>query len=463
MKEQDISRRRFLRNMGIFSGAAAAGALASMCTRAEDTSAPSPAEGGMTLRTNHNTGDEVSLLGFGCMRFPTKGSTNGGDDPTLDQDAINELIATAHENGVNYYDTSPAYCRGQSEAATGEALSRFPRDSYFIATKMSNFAPQTWSFEESKNIFENSLRNLRTNYIDYYLLHAIGRGGMDAFNKRFVDNGILPWLIEQKKVGRIRNLGFSFHGPRDAFDDFLAMMDRGEVHWDFVQIQLNYIDWANVEEQQGNNVNADYLYAELRKRDIPAIIMEPLLGGRLADVPKPVADKMKSRRPDDSIPSWAFRFAGSPDGILTVLSGMTYMEHLHDNLHTFSPLVPLDDDELAFLASAALEILRNNPIPCNYCNYCMPCPYGIDIPGTFKHYNTCVSEGNVPRVTTDPNYERERRAFLYGYDRSVPRLRQATRCITCGSCLPHCPQAIDIPERLHEIQAYAESLRQNKL
>lgn len=460
----DISRRRFLRNLGLFTGAAAVSGMATMCKKAVDNAAADPeGEGGMTMRVNHNTGDTVSILGYGCMRLPTVGMANSTEDDTLDQEAINASVDAAMAGGVNYYDTSPAYCKGNSEAAMGVALSRYPRESYYIATKASNFAPQTWPFEKSKEMFENSLRYLQTDYLDYYLLHAIGMGGMDAVAQRYLDNGFLPWLVEQKAAGRIRNLGFSFHGDRNTFDELMAMMDRGEIHWDFVQIQLNYMDWKHVDESTGRNTNAEYLYSELAKRDIPVVIMEPLLGGRLANVPKPVADKMLEQRPDNSPASWAFRFAGTPEKVLTVLSGMTYMEHLRDNLATYSPLVPLTDDDNAFLERCALEILQNNLVPCTDCKYCMPCPYGINIPGVFKHYNTCINEGNVPRDSSDPDYDRARRAFLYGYDRSVPRLRQAARCINCGSCLSHCPQSIDIPGQLHEIDRYVESLKQNTL
>lgn len=461
--DNNISRRRFLLDLGIFSGAAIAGSALTMCKGAETSEKKNKGgEKGMTMRVNPNSNDTVSILGYGCMRFPTMGLSSGkADDDRLDQEAINASVDAALEGGVNYFDTSPAYCKGNSEAAIGEALSRHPRESYYIATKLSNFAPQTWTTEASKEMFENSLKNLRTDYVDYYLLHAIGNGGMETFNSRYVDNGILPWLVEQKEKGRIRNLGFSFHGPRKAFDEFMAMMDRGEIHWDFVQIQLNYMDWHHAEDNSNSNTNADYMYSELRKRAIPVVIMEPLLGGRLASVAAPVAAKMKERRPDDSTASWAFRFAGSPEGVLTVLSGMTYMEHLRDNLTTYSPLDPVNDDEKAFLERCALEILQNNLVPCTDCKYCMPCPYGIDIPGTFKHYNTCINEGNAPRDGEDPDYRRARRAFLYGYDRSVPRLRQATRCISCGTCTSHCPQSIDIPTELHRIDAYIESLKQN--
>ena len=185
----DSSRRRFLRNAGF---AALGLSLASCASKAEGDS--EKARGTMTYRTNPNTGDTVSILGYGCMRFPTIGMANGTEDQTIDQETVNKLIDKALENGVNYFDTSPAYCKGHSEEATGIALARHPRDKYYIATKLSNFAPQTWPREKSIEMFENSLKYLRTDYIDYLLLHAIGGGGMENFNNRYINNGILDYL-----------------------------------------------------------------------------------------------------------------------------------------------------------------------------------------------------------------------------------------------------------------------------
>ncbi len=339
----------------------------------------------------------------------------------------------------------------------GIALSRHPRQSYFIATKLSNFNPSTWPREKSIEMYRNSLRELRTDYIDYMLLHAVGQGGMENLHGRYLDNGMLDFLMAEREAGRIRNLGFSYHGDVEVFDYLLANHDR--YRWDFVQIQLNYIDWNHAKEVNERNTNAEYLYGELRKRGIPAVIMEPLLGGRLASVNNNLTARMKQRRPADSVASWAFRYAGSFEGVLTVLSGMTYREHLRDNLRTYSPLQPLTDDELAFLDMAARIILSYPTVGCTDCKYCMPCPYGIDIPSIFRHYNRCVNEGEVPSRSVDPDYERARKAFLVGYDRSVPRLRQAERCIGCGECVPHCPQGIKIPDQLARIDAIVEKLK----
>lgn len=459
-KDNNISRRRFLRHLGI--GAVAGIATACGGKGVTESNKKKEPDGKMTYRVNHNTGDSVSVLGYGCMRLPTVAGAKDDADPEIDQEAVNAQVDYALEHGVNYFDTSPAYCKGRSEHVMGIALARHPRDSYFIATKLSNFAPSTWPREESIAMFENSLKELQTDYIDYLLLHAVGQGSFDALNSRYIDNGILDYLKEKKEAGVIRNLGFSYHGDVKVFDHLLEMMDRGEVHWDFVQIQLNYIDWNNAKKINERNTDASYLYAELERRDIPVVIMEPLLGGRLASVSAPIAAKMKQRRPDDSVASWAFRYAATRPGILTVLSGMTYLDHLKENVATYSPLDPISDEENEFLEVVAQEILQNDTVPCTDCKYCMPCPYGVNIPAIFAHYNKCINDDNVARDTRDPHYDKARRAFLVGYDRAVPRLRQASRCIACGNCLSECPQLINIPARLHDIDSYVDRLKAGK-
>ena len=375
---------------------------------------------------------------------------------------VNQLVDYAIAHGVNYFDTSPAYCKGRSERATGIALSRYPRDKYFIATKLSNFSRNTWSREASIAMYRNSLKELQVDYLDYMLLHGVGMGGgMQEFEERYINNGILDFLMKEREAGRIRNLGFSYHGDIKVFDYLLSRHD--DFKWDFVQIQLNYVDWKHAKEVNARNTDAEYLYAELEKRDIPAIIMEPLLGGRLSSVPNHIVARLRQRRPDDSVASWAFRFAGSHDKVLCVLSGMTYMEHLQDNVRTYSPLIPLTEDDKAFLEETARLMLTYPTIPCNDCKYCMPCPYGIDIPSILIHYNKCVNEGNVPENVQEENYRKARRAFLVGYDRSVPRLRQANHCIGCNQCVHHCPQNINIPGELHRIDRFVEQLKQGTL
>ena len=450
MKHQDISRRSFLKMLG--GGALTTAAVLTGCKSKTGTKAASeyakqvePPTGKMTYRVNPFTKDKVSLLGYGMMRLPSK--TENQDD--YDQEMINKQVDYAIEHGVNYFDTSPVYCQGKSEACTGIALSRHKRSEYLIATKLSNFNPALQTREASIEMYRNSMKQLQVDYIDYYLLHAVG-GGMGEFNARYVDNGIMDFLLEERKAGRIRNLGFSFHGRKEVFDKILAM--HSQYHWDFIQIELNYLDWHFANEISKENVDASYLYAEVHKRGIPSVIMEPLLGGRLAKLPQFLVTELKQRDPERSVASWAFRYAGTPEGVLTVLSGMTYMEHLKDNLLSYCPLKPLTRNEQKYLEQhVAQRIVGLQNIPCNDCKYCMPCPYGIDIPAIFVHYNKCKNEGMLPTDAGDENYRKLRRQYLIGLDRAVPKLRQADHCIQCGQCEPHCPQSIRIPRELKKI------------
>ena len=449
MKERDMNRRQFLRRLGL--GSVSAFSMMSMSPlkafAEENTPRVLDDEVKMTYRRQNGTGENISLLGFGMMRLPRE------------QEEVNRLVDYAIAHGVNYFDTAPMYGGGRNESVTGEALCRHPREKYYVATKMSNQNRDLWSFERAKAMYENSFRALKVDYIDYYLLHSVGGGGMDTLRGRFLDNGLLDWLMEQREAGRIRNLGFSFHGDVAVFDWALAHHD--EYHWDFVQIQANYVDWEN-EEDKGRS--GKYLYDELVKRGIPVVIMEPLLGGRLSKVPDHVVAHFKRRKPEDSVASWAFRYIGSKPAVLTVLSGMTYMEHLEDNLRTYSPLEPLTEEEQEWLEEETATLIKSYPtIDCNDCKYCMPCPYGLDIPGIFVHYNKCVNKGNVPESQQAKNYEKARRAFLVGYDRSVPKLRQANHCVECRECISHCPQQIDIPREMQRIDSFVEKLKQGTL
>ncbi len=411
----------------------------------------------MVYRENPRNGDKVSLLGFGCMRWPMIKDADGKD--IIDQDAVNEMVDYAIEHGVNYFDTSPAYLQGQSEKAAGIALSRHPRESYYIATKLSNFGDA--SPEASIQMYKRSFEQLKTDYFDYYLLHSIGRGGAEAFNKRYVENGMVSFLLEEKKKGHIRNLGFSFHGAQHEFDYFMELEDTGKLHWDFCQIEMNYIDWRHADGVR--NANAEYLYAELDKRGIPIVIMEPLLGGRLANVPEGIARQMKEREPGLSVASWAFRFCGTYPRVLCVLSGMKAMDPLLDNIKTYGHFQALTDEELEFLERMAVQMKEYPLINCTDCKYCMPCPWGIDIPGVFMHYNRAITEGTYAQSSEQKDYARLKKAYLVSYDRAIETVRQADRCIRCRECVPRCPQSIAIPRELSRIARYVEDLKQDTL
>lgn len=467
-----MDRRDFIKH----SAAAVAGTslLLSACGKKKQAAVshqPSDTPSGeMTKRTNPSTGDKVSLLGFGMMRLPVMGGGTARENPDspVDQEAVNAMVDYALEHGVNMFDTSPVYCQGLSEMHTGVALARHPRSKYFICTKLSNFDPQTWPASASKAMFEHSLESLQTEYVDYLLMHGLGMGGngkdaTTAFNERYINNGILDWLVEQKRAGRIRNLGFSFHGDLKVFDMLMRWHDEGKYHWDAVLIELNYLDWNHAEQVNPRNPRASYLYEELHKRGISVLVMEPLLGGRLAKQPEAIVRRMRRHNAELTPADWAFRFAGTPDGILSVLSGMTYMEHLQANVKTYSPLQPLSDDEWNFLMQLADDLVEMHTIPCTACNYCMPCPYGLNIPQIFTYYNACIAEGLLPNMLARGSKEfvRNRRAFLVGYDRTVPGLRQADHCIGCDHCLQHCPQRINIPKEMRRIDDLVEILKQS--
>ena len=439
-------RRDFLK----ISGAAV---LAAACAPKRGSQAQG--QGEMEMRVHPASGDRVSLLGFGCMRWPM---TEGADGSRkIDQPAVNQLVDYALSHGVNYFDNSPVYLRGQNEAAAGIALSRHPRSSYYLATKLSNF--QDASREASLEMYRQSFRYLQTDYFDYYLLHAVS--GEEDFKKRYQDNGMLDFLKEEKAAGRIRNLGISFHGDQAGFDYLMGLHDAGTCHWDFVQIQMNYIDWNHQEDKE--ETQASHMYAQLEKRGIPVVIMEPLLGGRLANLPAEVAARLKEREPERSVASWAFRFCGSFPGVLTVLSGMKGMDPLLDNLNTFTHFQALSRAEMDLLEELAVQMKEYPLVGCTGCNYCMPCPWGIDIPGVFQHYNRAITEGTYAQSQSQRNYRRLKQAYLVGYDRAVASVAQADHCIGCGACLRLCPQKIAIPGELRRIARYVEKLKQDLL
>ena len=310
---KSISRRDFFKIAGA-AGMVTAGLVGCNEQSKSSFNVIGEPDGDMTYRIL--TGDRVSLLSYGCMRWPMI-SNPDGEGQIVDQEEVNRLVDYALAHGINYFDTAPPYCQGLSEEATGIALSRHPRDSYFIATKMSNHRLYGAGLrgkelqEASVKMYQDSFKHLRTDYFDYYLFHILGTGkGMEEMRGRLYDCGIADFILKEKEAGRIRKLGFSFHGDVRVFD---YMLQESGIPWDFVQIQLNYLDWRHA---SGINVNAEYLYSELAKRNIPAVIMEPLLGGRLSKVHDHIVNKLKQREPEQSVASWAFRFAGSFPNVL---------------------------------------------------------------------------------------------------------------------------------------------------
>lgn len=456
MENKNISRREFLKVTGAGAAAAAAAvACSNDKTSGTSASATKSGEGQMEYRTNKANGDKVSLLGYGCMRWPMIKDENGKD--IIDQAKVNEMIDYAMAHGVNYYDTSPAYLQGQSEKATGIALSKYDRKSFYIATKLSNFGDA--SEKASIQMYHDSFDQMQTDYFDYYLMHAIGSGGYNAFAKRYVDNGMMDFVMGEREKGKIRQMGFSFHGSPAEFEELIATHDK--YHWDFIQIQMNYVDWLHTGNR--SNTDAKILYDKLDSMGIPITVMEPLQGGRLANVPSNIAEQFKQRDPDASIASWAFRFVGSFPNILTTLSGMTYMENLVDNVNTFTDFVPMTEEELEFMEKMATMMKEYPTVNCNDCKYCMPCPYGINIPDIFKHYNNCVNEGLIAQSAAQADFKKLRKAYLTSYNDAIPTLRQADHCIGCRQCESHCPQSIRIPRELQRIDAYIEKLKQGTL
>ena len=402
-------------------------------------------------------GRKVSLLGYGAMRLPTVdgGHANGWakdgySESGIDQKLLNAQVKYMLDHGVNYFDTSPAYCRGDSEACLGRALkaSGYARGDYVVATKLSNFAPQQYPLDECRKMFERSLEYLQTDYIDNYLLHSVGNGGFKTFSQRYLENGALDWCVKLREEKRIRNLGFSFHGDPKVFEWCLER--HGEYKWDFCQIQMNYVDWLHAKAVNERNLDAKYLYERLTELKIPIVVMEPLLGGRLARYNYALAKELTPLDPEASLAKWALRFCGTYPNVMTILSGMTFTEHIEENVATCSPLVSCGEKELAALERAAVALLKLNTIPCNSCQYCMPCPYGLDIPTILTFRNEVLSAETAPSA----------REVLKAYAKAVPEeLRRADHCTGCGRCFLHCPQTIDIPKELAVIDEWIDSLK----
>ena len=445
MEKKNLNRREFLKRAGLVTGGAMAMlALDPFSVIAKNNDEGQPAENKMTYRTQHGTGEKISLLGFGMMRLPRD-----------NQELVNQLVDYAIAHGVNYFDTAPAYGRGMNEEIVGNALSRHPRNKYYIATKMSNTDEKLWNIDEAKKMYENSFKKLKVDHIDYYLLHNVGGGGMERLKKRFIDNGLLDFLIKEREAGRIGHLGFSYHGDVSVFD---WLVDHNDVyHWDFVQIQMNFLDWRHASLNKGGwkqDADAEYLYNKLAKAGIQVVVMEPFRGGALSKMPQDCVDQLKAMRPNDTVAQWAFRWVSSHPNILTTLSGMNVMEHLIENVATHSPLEPCTATENDLLEKVADTIAGIPTVPCTACAYCMPCPYGVDIPGNFTFYNEAMNSNLLPLPEkSSPDYSKKQKQFADQYLKQFAAESRANQCMDCEACLKKCPQQIRIPNQLSRINS----------
>ena len=451
MSRREAIRAMMLAGAGLAAGTSLVGApLRASGLMAGDWKFTEPAKGDKVIHRTWKTlgGESISLLGMGCMRFPRKGS---GRRAPLDQEAINQMIDYALEHGINYFDTAPAY--GDSERATGEALSRHNRKDYLIATKMSNFMNS--DLGACKTMFANSLKNLRTDYVDYFLLHSIG--SVDDFKKRFVNNGLLPYLQDLRKKGTIRHLGFSFHGSNAALKALLDM----PYNWEFVQIQMNYVDWKNMPLEDSNEpCDSETLYKMLEAKNIPVVIMEPIRGGALANVSSGLKGKLAARFPQLSPAGVALTFASGYPAVMCTLSGMSNMQQLMENVYTFSHFKAFSAQDNDYLMEMARLYNSNPHIPCTACRYCMPCPQGVDIPGVFGVYNALSDELKLPDPANKKakDYKENRKEFLKRYA-TLAEGADASFCTKCNACLPKCPQHIRIPDQMRNVHQLVKSIK----
>ncbi len=374
--------------------------------------------------------DNLSLLGYGMMRLPTL------ENGKIDEAQVTDLVDTAIKNGVNYFDTAWPYHGGESEIVTARVLKKYPRESYRLASKypghqiLDNYNPA--------EIFEEQLKKCDVEYFDYYLLHNVYEKSVNVYMDE--QWKILDYFREQKRLGRIKHLGFSTHGSLETIKTFL---DYCGTDMEFCQIQLNYLDWTLQ--------SAKEKYELLTEKGIPVWVMEPVRGGRLLKLPESVLEELKNRRPDESVAAWAFRFLQELPNVKMILSGMSNMEQLTDNIKTLSENKPLTDDERELLFNIA-EGMKNS-IPCTACGYCVEgCPMGLNIPMLMSVYNE-IRFSPVTNVAMRIE--------------ALPEEKQPSSCISCGKCTSICPQNIDIPkhladlsETLKKIPSWAEICRE---
>lgn len=374
----------------------------------------------MEYRKLEKLGIETSLLGFGCMRFPVT------QDGSINYKEAKQLIDLAYHNGVNYYDTAYVYHGGESEPFIGKALEQYDRSTYYLATKLPCW--QVNSLDDAKRFLKEQLEKLNRDYIDFYLLHSMGR---DSFDK-MVRLGVLDYLVSMKQEGIIRYLGFSFHDSYEAFSYILQYHD-----WDFCQIQLNYMDTDIQAGMKG--------YELTQECNIPLIIMEPVKGGSLANLPQDAAKYFSDAAPGKSIASFALRYVASLPNVKVVLSGMSNHDQVTDNLDTFANFNPLSDAEQAAVEKVTQVLKSRVKNGCTACSYCMPCPYGVNIPENFSIWNNYGIYNNTGSTK-------------WSWTKGFADSAKAKNCVECGSCEALCPQKISIRENLKQLQEELDAL-----
>ncbi|MBR3401693.1 MAG: aldo/keto reductase [Parasporobacterium sp.] len=365
---------------------------------------------------------KLSALGFGAMRLPVL----EGNDSKIDKAATLRMVDTAMENGINYYDTAWGYHGENSELVMGEALAKYPRDSFYLATKFPGYDPRNW--DKVKEIFPRQLEKLQVEYFDFYLFHNVCEMNIDAYlnDEKY---GIYTYLTEQKRNGKIRHLGFSCHGSMEVLKRFL---DAYGKDMEFCQLQINYLDWTFQDAKEK--------VALLNEWNIPVWVMEPLRGGKLAKLAPKYEEKLKALRPEEEIPAWAFRFLQSIPSVTMILSGMSNQEQLEKNLQTFTEDKKLSDSEMQTLLGIADEMLSVGTVPCTACHYCVShCPQELDIPRLLSLYNEHAFTGGgfiAPMVMG-----------------TLPDEKKPSACLHCRSCEEVCPQQIKISEVMEDFAA----------
>ena len=368
----------------------------------------------MIYKPYKDTGKQLSLLGFGCMRLPT---TTGNPGDPIDYEKAGALIDYAYEHGVNYFDSAYVYHNGDSEHFIGQALAKYPRDTWNLVTKMP--IQEVKTKDDLPRIFNEQLERAGVDYFDFYLCHGVMDLNYDAFASE--ELGCIAFLDSMKKEGKIRKLGFSSHCSPAKLAAFCDLYD-----WDIAQIQLNYFDW--------DYQDAKRQYEILTEHGIPVVVMEPCRGGRLVTLCDESLSFLKAAAPDRSPASWCFRWLQGLPNVQVVLSGMTEMDQVVDNVATFETPQPLSDEESAALTKAIDAFRSKFTVPCTGCRYCSGCPKGLEIPDILSAYNDiCLSDNPFMRGAT------------------VKRLRargsecDPAECVGCGACYSACPQGIDTP------------------